>query len=56
MKNKSLMVSLDIIINCCQERGGEIAIFGEVITVGEVNDSDALGSGGSFGFLAELDK
>lgn len=50
------MVSLDIFFNCRQERGGEIAIFGEIIAVLEVDNGDMLGGGGGFGFLAELDE
>ncbi len=50
------MVSLDIFFDSCQKRGRKIAVFGEIITIFEINDSDMMVDSGGFGFLGELNE
>lgn len=50
------MVSLDIFFDSCQERGGEVTVFGEKIAVFEINDVGFEVNRGGFGFLIELNE
>lgn len=56
MKNESLMVSFNIFLYSCQERGGKITIFGEIIAIFEVDNGGFSGDGGRFGLNVEIDK
>lgn len=47
---------LDIIFYICQERSGEVTIFGKIIAIFEVDKGGFGGDGGVFGFLMKLDK
>lgn len=50
------MSCFNIILDGCQERGGEIAIFEKIVTVLEVDNSDFGLDGGGLGFLVEFDE
>ncbi len=56
MKNESLMFSLDIVFNSCQEGSGEVAIFEKIIAILEVDDGNFGVDGSGFGFLVEFDE
>lgn len=52
MKNQSLMVILEILLDLCKKGVAEIAILTKISTRFEVNNRDIWRNGG-FGFFAE---
>lgn len=54
MKNKGLMVILNIVLYFCQEKVRKIAIFGEIGTIFEVDEGNFGVNGGRFGFFGEF--
>lgn len=56
MKNESLMFSLKVFSDTCQERGGKIAIASEIGAIFEIDGGNFGFGGGSFGFLVEINE
>ena len=54
--DEGLVAVAEVFFDCRKERVGEVAIFGEVVTLSEVDDFDVGGDGGGFCLFGEGDE